>query len=785
MGRSDISTIVDQACRLLGVKLPRSAKTDFEQESGRRSTRHTNSKLKASRARRKHGISTTIDLVEVEMSQKEIDAQATSAIRELFPRIPDEDVQQIITRAFTKGTAKVGTATDQPFIRRVHLAVGAHIRHMYTDYDSLLKVDKHNWLTARAMVQPITLDKIIEWRDEKDEPDAVEDILREVIVIPDDEEDESEDERDSARQNSVEVVSSRECADNVQVQPFDDGASDEETRRNRLMSPEDDWAPGVRFIRRISTPPAERRRHQDRVDRQHAHRTRVWQEAVSRRKNTAHTGHGFATPSMYQPHSQRLAPPNSAYSQPAFMDPSEYESRAVRTDSRSLYANADVEQPAVGPYDALRAMDRDRNRQYWPSGQNMKDVKASLSNNTHAHSPDNRTYLAHERLGDGQNPSRFSNDLRDRPAVSPFVLPESERLVPSVENESHALRGQEPLHHVASGPSDRQLHDGLFGPRILELDDPDTPTLKRRRIEDIDWATRITRNVTDVHNQESAPLAYRNPPYDGPSTTNPTSSGASRSQVPGYDQRYPRRIQLVPINRSPRPDEGDGPTSAIFQHGREDEIRVPQPLRDPRSRHEPHVDSPLRQGRSQPQQELFAGPASRAIFPNHQLSPEVHKREQPMSYPLHGPPVSYGSQSVPRPDNRQVGAGKPVRLGNMPVRLRPVHHNGSGSTMHAGDEASQNHSDWVQHGTRALDPGAPYYTQTPAHCSQENVHRVGRNPQQTIPSSPGGYPGGGRRFYDEARPGNNPPKQEATNARPSGPEREAIYISSSPLGGAR
>ena len=253
-----------------------------------------------------------------------------------------------------QGTAKVGTATDQPFIRRVHLAVGAHIRHMYTDYDSLLRTHKHNWLDARAMVQPVTLDKIIEWRDEKDEPDAVEDILREVIVIPDDEEDESDDDQASDRYESVEVISSHAYADNVHIQPIDYGALDDENRLNRQMSPEDDWAPSVRFIRRISPPAEKGQRYQDRVDRQHAHRTRVWQEAVSRRKITAQTSHDTARHSMYNPHDQRLAPSNPPYSELASSDLRAHESGPGFPKLKSAYADADSSQPSVALHNVPR-----------------------------------------------------------------------------------------------------------------------------------------------------------------------------------------------------------------------------------------------------------------------------------------------------------------------------------------------------------------------------------------------------------------------------------------------
>ena len=96
------SNTVNQACRLLGVKLAKSGKVDFELESCRNPIRHSRPGASASQMKGKKLAPTTIDLVEDEMSQKELDAQATSAIRELFPRIPEKDIKQIVTRAFRK-----------------------------------------------------------------------------------------------------------------------------------------------------------------------------------------------------------------------------------------------------------------------------------------------------------------------------------------------------------------------------------------------------------------------------------------------------------------------------------------------------------------------------------------------------------------------------------------------------------------------------------------------------------------------------------------------------------
>lgn len=101
----------------------------------------------------------------------------------------------------------------------MQLAVVAHIRHVYTDYDRLLRIT--HYLDARARIEKPCLDKLAQWRrDDDDDPDAMEEILREVIVIDDDDEDEDEDKRNTSfndhqnnRDDSVEIISSHAFAD--------------------------------------------------------------------------------------------------------------------------------------------------------------------------------------------------------------------------------------------------------------------------------------------------------------------------------------------------------------------------------------------------------------------------------------------------------------------------------------------------------------------------------------------------------------------------------------------
>ncbi|KIW12998.1 hypothetical protein PV08_08185 [Exophiala spinifera] len=125
-----------------------------------------------------------------------INTEAKQTIKDLFPKMPDNDLFQIIKTAFQLGDNKVGTADEIPLIRRAQLSVVAHIRHVYTDYDKLLRRCPYN--EARHAVEKDTLAKLIEWRGDDEVEDeatqrAADDLLREVIVISDEEDDDETD----------------------------------------------------------------------------------------------------------------------------------------------------------------------------------------------------------------------------------------------------------------------------------------------------------------------------------------------------------------------------------------------------------------------------------------------------------------------------------------------------------------------------------------------------------------------------------------------------------------
>ncbi len=206
-----------------------------------------------------------------------INTEARDAIKDLFPNIPDNDLHQIIKTAFQKGQKKVGTAAELPLIRRAQLSVVAHVRHCYTKYDSLLR--KVPWNEARNMVESPTLRKLVEWRGDDDTGnDALEEVLREVVVISDEEEsdDDLNEVRCQLREASIELITSSINHQQVEIMPIDYAQKGPTNGRAPHDTSDDEAPAGYRYV-----PQIERRRalvNETREPRR-ANRYDAWQRA--------------------------------------------------------------------------------------------------------------------------------------------------------------------------------------------------------------------------------------------------------------------------------------------------------------------------------------------------------------------------------------------------------------------------------------------------------------------------------------------------------------------------
>ncbi|KFY81639.1 hypothetical protein V500_11235 [Pseudogymnoascus sp. VKM F-4518 (FW-2643)] len=147
---------------------------------------------------------------EIPETQEEINKQADAALRDLFPRIPNTDREMIIQHAFQKGAIfqgkpVVGLQPELTLSRRVQLAANAHIRHNHTRYDQLLH--ETDYLNARRVVEPLCLDFIMKWRgDEETGRDQLDELLREVVVIPDSDEESEEVEESASDDDEVQFL---------------------------------------------------------------------------------------------------------------------------------------------------------------------------------------------------------------------------------------------------------------------------------------------------------------------------------------------------------------------------------------------------------------------------------------------------------------------------------------------------------------------------------------------------------------------------------------------------
>lgn len=306
------SYIVDKACMSLGVQLSHSGQVIRRQQVMLAEPRKRSTLKKTRKLRGDRNSSPKSDI-----SQATLDTQAREAIRDLFPKIPERDLHAIVARAFQKGKDRVGTAAELSLPRRVQLAVVAHIRHVYTDYDKLLKTG--SWLEARARIERACLDQLAQWRgdDDDDDPNAMEDILREVIVIPDDDEEDVDGhlgfDRNSLadRQQSVEIVSSHALAHEVQTRPIEYGHSARDGGLDRPPSPESEQETGIQYL-----GPAQyildSREYQG-EDRRGHHRHRAWEEALDRRRKNPNVSHDMDHRIPLQAPPATIRTPQSGY----------------------------------------------------------------------------------------------------------------------------------------------------------------------------------------------------------------------------------------------------------------------------------------------------------------------------------------------------------------------------------------------------------------------------------------------------------------------------------------
>ncbi|POS72050.1 hypothetical protein DHEL01_v209558 [Diaporthe helianthi] len=191
-------------------------------------------------------------------TQEEYNAQADAALRDLFPRIPNTDRQMIIEHAFK------------------------------------LLLREADYQTARKVVEQHCLDFLVKWRgDEETGRDQFDEILREVIVLSDDSDEDSEDD-ESSDEDFVRI--------NTAVDPLrgftvsSRGGNSPPSHRysirtgsSRMLSPR----PPVSSVAANNATQRANPQRPKKINRGFKRYEAVakrWEEAVNRNRHTHHTG---------------------------------------------------------------------------------------------------------------------------------------------------------------------------------------------------------------------------------------------------------------------------------------------------------------------------------------------------------------------------------------------------------------------------------------------------------------------------------------------------------------
>lgn len=191
----------------------------------------------------------------------------------------------------------------------MQLAVVAHIRHVYTEYDRLLKIT--SFPDARAAVEEPCLAKLVQWRgDDENGTTVLEDVFREVIVISDDDNDGEESDAYQAsehsrggRDSSVEIVSSNALTGDLYTRPINYGKLSGVDRATVQEISEDEAPSGFRFIPEV--PRRRKAADKKKIDRRGFSRYQAWDRAKDRyrddRNEASQTKLSFNPAEYYPP----------------------------------------------------------------------------------------------------------------------------------------------------------------------------------------------------------------------------------------------------------------------------------------------------------------------------------------------------------------------------------------------------------------------------------------------------------------------------------------------------
>ncbi len=101
------------------------------------------------------------------------------ALRAQYPAMPNTDRERVLRRALQKHSGRVGRTATLRTEDKVRLAVAAHVRHMHTDYDRLVRDEDTSRAEARRAVYGSVREVLARWEGSRE---TERDVVREENV---------------------------------------------------------------------------------------------------------------------------------------------------------------------------------------------------------------------------------------------------------------------------------------------------------------------------------------------------------------------------------------------------------------------------------------------------------------------------------------------------------------------------------------------------------------------------------------------------------------------------
>lgn len=118
----------------------------------------------------------------VQRKDKQMETDFRNSILSQYPKIPASDLEEVVEHATMKYSGKVGRTGNLALNEKTQLAVRAHIRHNYTDYDALLEnnMPRHK---ARSQNLEKARDIAKEWGETVKEGECMDEYPKEIPDI--------------------------------------------------------------------------------------------------------------------------------------------------------------------------------------------------------------------------------------------------------------------------------------------------------------------------------------------------------------------------------------------------------------------------------------------------------------------------------------------------------------------------------------------------------------------------------------------------------------------------